>query len=482
MSDTVLSGNWTVYYGAENRRKAIKWTGGSNSPDSVKDLYLALQDLFDELNQMDDGSVMSAQTPTEFTVGIIDPGDKDPWFIDKESTEHLTGGALKTASWKRVEDSNVGIITLTAANTNIVAGDVGYDIVSSYGDDGTLLDFKDLGGGSIELWIRPDTYNAADSFNHTDGTLTCNTHTATQSTAGATGEMLWANIYGLGAIAGDTHLYIYQGSQSGDTAPDAIVTGYKDTWNWWEDGFFDILICVADQAASLTTRANFVDEGYISVFARQYSKNYSFYIVDLFAGGRNPIPLETASDLNNTTGYASVALTSSSGNWNVGDEVKQTTGTNTGARGVITDTTGSNPTITLRYYQIGNTSLAFENGETLDNQDDTGTGTLGSPGTYGPATLSGLSITYGADNTFDIDEDGTNEYYSIKVRIAARAGDKPRSTARFPGLAGPICILRSKLLTACSPARRSCRVSTGTARHWHSVNPSSLAMCTVPFK
>ena len=82
MADTILNGDFTVYYGVENRQKRIVWTGSNSGTRTVNELYSALQDLFDELNQMDDGVPMSAQTPTEYTIGIIDTGDKDPWFID----------------------------------------------------------------------------------------------------------------------------------------------------------------------------------------------------------------------------------------------------------------------------------------------------------------------------------------------------------------------------------------------------------------
>jgi len=415
MSDTVLAGRWTVYYEAENRQKRIKWTGGAATADTVKSLYLALMDLFDELPQMDDGTPMKADTPTEYAVGIIDPGDDDPWFIDPESVEHLTGGAIKTLSWKRVEGSNTGIIRVLTENCFIVEADIGYDVISSNGDSGTLLDVRTLPSGEKELWIRPDTDDPTDSFADSTGILQCNLHGADQIDAAATGEMLWANIYGLGTIVTDTHLYIYQGAQLGDTAPDAILTGYKTDFDWWDDGFFDVLVMVADQAADLTTRSEFIDEGYITVLARQYGKTYTYYIVDLFAGGRNPIPLETGNDLNNTTGWRTVTgAGDSAGDWNVGDEIE---GQNTGARGKIAAIEGANPNIVLRYYLIGDVRIDFQAGETIDDLDDTGTCTAGAPADYGPALLAGLSIVHSADNTHDIDEDGSNEYYSIVIDV-----------------------------------------------------------------
>ena len=414
MSSTILGGNWTVYYGVENRRKAIKWTGGSAAANTVKEVYLAAQDLFDELAQMDDGTIISAQTPTEYTVGIIDPGDKDPWFIDRESTEHLVGGAIKTASWKRIQDSNVGIVkVLVATNTSIVAGDIGLDITHADGDAGTLVDIA-TNGTSADLWIRPDSYGVANNWDSVSGVITCNAHTASGNQGVSTGDMLWANIYALGTLAADTHLYVYQGLAATDTAPEAEITGYKTTWNWWADGFIDVLVLVANQSSNLATRSTFLDEGYITVLARQYGRTYTYYIVDLFAGGRNPIPLEIGTDLNNTTGFRMMSLSSTSGNWAVADELSATTGS--AARGRITSIAGTNPSITVGYYSLGNVSLDFNGGETIDDLDNTGAGTVsGSPINTGPATASGLSIVHTARNSDDIDENGTNEYYSIQV-------------------------------------------------------------------
>jgi hypothetical protein len=161
MSATILSGDWTIYYLDENRQKRLKYSG-SGTTYTVNQLYSALQDHFDELTQLDDGTPMSAQTPTEYTIGIIDSGDNDPWFIDKTSVEYLTGGAIKTASWLRAETTNTGIIKLTVDNTNIVSGDIGETITGDTdSDSGTLLDVYGTGSGS-ELWVRPDSSAAAN--------------------------------------------------------------------------------------------------------------------------------------------------------------------------------------------------------------------------------------------------------------------------------------------------------------------------------
>lgn len=402
MSDTILSGDFTVYYGAENRQKRIVWTGSSTGTRTVNELYSSLQNLFDELTQMDDGVPMSAQTPTEYTIGIIDSGDKDPWFIDRTTVEHLTGGALKTASWDRATGTNVGIVKVTCNNTDIVSGDIGLDITHASGDAGTLLDVKGTGAGSI-LWIRPDSYAAGNDWDSTSGTITCNGHTATQSAAAASaGESLWSNIYTLGTIESNTHIYI---SQNG-----ANLTSYKGSTDWWGDGHIDILVNVKELGVE-------TDEGYVTVAARQYSKTYSYYIVDLTNGGRNPIPLQTGNDLDNQTGYKTIAFDGGNGSTLTVGDVISVSGT---PRAVVTAVTGAAAaTGTFDYYLIGDPITDFTNNEAFTATAGKTGDINGSSSAAGPAALvSAPVITHGGlatGGSYDIDENGTSENYSIVI-------------------------------------------------------------------
>lgn len=400
MADTILSGDFTVYYSAENRQKRIVWSGSATGTRTVNQLYSALQDLFDELTQMDDGVPMSAQTPTEYTIGIIDAGDKDPWFIDRTTVEHLTGGALKTSSWDRATGTNVGILKIVCNNTDIVAGDIGNDITIA-GNTGTLLDVKGTGAGSI-LWVRPDDFTATNDFDDA-GTLTCNAHTATWTSTASAGESLWANIYTLGTIESNTHLYI---SQNGSN-----LTAYKATTDWWADGHIDILVNVKELGVE-------TDEGYIAVFARQYSKTYSYYTVDLTNGGRNPIPLQTGNDLDNQTGYWTFTGSSGTGTFVAGEVISKAS---TDKKGVITSVTGSpGTTPTIVYYLIGDPITNFENADTSVTGATSGaTVTAGTPAAAGPAALATAPvITHGGlsdGGSSDIDENGTPENYSITI-------------------------------------------------------------------
>lgn len=408
MSDTILSGDFTVYYLAETRRKQIIWTGSANGTRTVKELYSAMANLMDELTQMDDGSALSAQTPTEYTIGIIDPSDKDPWFIDRTTAEHLTGGALKTASWKRIQDSNIGIVKVACTNVDIVAGDIGNAISHQAGDTGTLVDAKIVAGaGNTTLWIRPTNYTVTHNWDSTSGTITCNGHTATQTTAALTGETLWANIYSLGTIETYTHLFVYQ--------LDTKLAAYKGTVDWWTDGHFDILVMVKEVDAP-------VDQGYITVFARQYGKTFDNYIVNLTTGGRNPIPLATGVDSNNETGYRQFTGSSGSGTFDVGNwiYVGSTWATAT-KRGRLTAVGGTETDPVLTYYLIGDLT-DFENTDAVKEWTGLANGatcTASAPANAGPATYTDITITH-ANAERDVNENGTNENYSIVIACATR--------------------------------------------------------------
>lgn len=395
MSDSILGGDFTIYYEAENRQKRIHWDGSATGTRTSNELYSALQDLFDELNQMDDGTPMSAQTPTEYTIGIIDAGDDDPWFIDKDTVEHITGGAIKTASWSRVEGSNTGIVRVDVTANNISENQIGQDITHGDGDTGTLLDTN-----TNYLWIRPDTSAIGNSFDNTTGTITCSGLTATQSASAESGESLWANIYSIGTIETNTHLYIYQDG--------SLLTAYKDTTDWWSDGHVDLLVNVKEVDTE-------VDEGVITVLGRQYSKTFDNFIVDLTAGGRNPIPLATADDLDNTTGYRQMVLSDATGDFTLDEIIQDSNDAN--IKGVVTANTGTAPNITLEYYLIGDPLDDFTGATGQLEGLTSGVSATGvAPSNVGPADAAlGVTVTHGVDETFDIDENGSTENYSIVI-------------------------------------------------------------------
>jgi hypothetical protein len=331
--------------------------------------------------------------------------------------EHITGGALKTAGWTRVQDSNTGIVVCAVTSNTIVAGDEGLDITHGDLDAGTLLEVIEFGSTDY-LVIRPDSDAAANNFDSAAGTLTCNGNTATQAGASLTGEMIWANLYNVTPIDGDTNIYMYQGTVA-DTARARVQRISNAAEGWWAEGAFDRLFAITDFK---TAAFPVIDAGFINVFARKANTLYDSFEVSTstVSGGRNPVPLKAAADGNHTTGWQSITQTASAGNWAVGDEVNGTTSL---ARGIITQIDNPGATQTLHYYPIGDPQIVFQTAaEALTNADDTGTGTKdgSAPADQGPElatwfTSNTAPTAVHANTTFDIDGAGGAEGYGILV-------------------------------------------------------------------
>jgi len=420
MADTILGGDITVTYLDENRQKMLTWSGAATGTRTVNEVFSATLDLFDENIQMDDETVMSAETPVEYTIGNIDAGSIDPWYITYECAQHLTGGAIKTAGWTHTDGTATGIIVVPVTSNNMVAGDIGDDVSGATTGNGTLLEIIEDGATDF-LVIRPDTNGASDNFTTASQVITASpsTNTATQSGAVSnTGEQIWANMFNVTPVEADTHIYMYQGLVSDATRARIadITTAGQD---WWDEGAFDRLIFIHDfRSATFAT----IDAGNITVFSRKGNTLYDSFEIStsLTSGGRNPVPLSASADLNNTTGYRSITYTDSAGNYNIGDEIL---GGTSGARGIITLTTGSDPTKTIHYFLIGDPQVDFQTAvETANNQDDTGTG---SKNGSAPASQGAELTTFFTSNviptiahtatTFDVDDDATAEGYGINV-------------------------------------------------------------------
>lgn len=411
MSDTILGGDFTVFYLAENRQKRVVWTGSATGTRTANELYSALADLLDELNQMDDGSVLSAQTPTEYTIGIIDPSDKDPWFIDRTTVEHLYGGALKSNGWLRATGTNTGIVRITyTIGTDFVSGDIGKVVTNATSTStGTLLDYATSGGVKY-AWIRPASSAAGNDWAGTTGTITVTGGSAasvTQATAAVSGEMLWANIYntGIATLVANTEQYVYQNG--------AKLTSYKGSFSWWPSGTLDVLIPVKDMGTV-------VDGGFVTVFARQGDQTYAHFTSGLSAGGRNPIPLGTGSDLNNNpVGYRTFTSSAGTGTFVVGETIYSPGGGALGAatkKGIVTAVAGSpGTTPTLTYYLIGDLT-DFANADAVKGNTSAATCTSAAPTNTALAGYA-ITVTYAANDTQDIDENGSTEPFSITIDL-----------------------------------------------------------------
>lgn len=423
MSDAILSGDLTVYWLDENRRKQIRWTGGTLKSDVQKqiDVYDACEDLLTQPAHQSKGLIYSAETPGEYTIGKIDAGEIDPWFIDMKTMEHIigdfanfTGCALKTSGWARVVGTNSGIVVIkvTHATNNIVVGDIGNDITHTDLDSGTLLDVIITGGTDDYLFVRPDSNAAGDSFDSAAGTLTCNVHTAVQDGASITGEMVWGNPYTQGALQPDTHIFIYQDGER-------ITSSDETDQDWWGDGHMERAVPIKDYT---TSGFPLIDDGYLTVKAAQYGSKYTYSVIRMntTSGGNVAAGLSSGADINNTTGYKSITFTAAANNWAVGDEM---TGDTSGARAIITKIVSPGATQVVHYYLVGDPLTDFQTAaETLTNEDDTGTGTKdgNAPADQGPALNTwfdnNVIPTYVFANAQeDVDDNGSNEEYGITI-------------------------------------------------------------------
>lgn len=361
---------------------------------STNALYSYIQDTFDELGQMDDQVPMSAQTPTEYSL-------INGWFIDEVSIKYLKGGAIKTIGWTGNVICQIGY----NSTVHLVASDIGKIIVGTTTTDaGTILffDARTVPGDQGKIWIRP-TSPAADLFNNgTEAyTVTSGTGTGVFTAVSVSGENTWANMYSIGTIESNTAIYIVQDS--------AKISA------WWPVGHVDILIRVREMGS--TTGVNSGDLGQLLIGAREYSKLFDHFVSTGITGGRNPVPLATAADLNNTTGQYQLILSSSSGTFAAGERF-QVVGSNPLKEGTITAASGSNPTRTLQYYLSGTDRTQFVSTDVIAEVGGDGAGTVnGSPTTlvsgYSDITLTFAYITRNLNNgaglqPYDVEIDLTN--------------------------------------------------------------------------
>lgn len=359
---------------------------------SVNALYSYLQDMFDDLGQLDDTVPMSAQTPTEYSL-------INHWFIDEVSIKYLKGGAIKTIGWTTGEIIQQNLPT---GYTNVVASDLGKVVTEAdTGDTGKLL-FAD--NTRKRWWIKPDVPGAAGDYFDDPGSaysIATGTGAGTSTAVSTNGENTWANMFTLGTLETNTAIYIIQ-----DKAKIA---------SWWPVGQIDVLVRV--QEAGSTTGGNGTTLGTIFIGAREYSKLFDHFVSTGITGGRNPVPLATAPDLNNTTGqYQTIFSGTSSGTFTVGHTF--TKNSDSTRQGTITAVSGTNPNITLQYYLSGTSLTAFANADAITTSG-AATGTIVTPtnvvADYATGG-TGITMTF-ADTNKDLNNGNGSKPYDVVIDL-----------------------------------------------------------------
>lgn len=421
---TILNGDIGVTWFDNNRCKYIEWIGGTNSYYTMNQLYSAMQTLQDESTTIDDGTAFFADTPLEYTIGIIDQGDNDPWYIQHDLMEHITGGALRTASWTRVTSTNTGIICVPVSpGGTIVKADEGFDISGGTTGNGTLLEFIDTGGTYDYCIIRPDSSAAGDDFTTASQTLTCNAHTATQwaTASSTTGEQVWANIYSIGTIESAVHMYLYQGPAATTDGRSRVFSWNDATKDWYGNGHIDTTIALKDIEQ---TTWSIIDGGYVTVYARKGGDFYSHFEVanSITSGGRNPAPINTSVDADQAHGTQKISTGTWTGTYQDGEIIE---GGTSGGRGIL-DLTNSTTDSELVYFPItedavGGTIVALQNTETITGTTSSATSTSSSgPSNDGAANSAWFTAAVAPTISFgfataDIDNDTVNEYYGVTI-------------------------------------------------------------------
>ena len=272
---TITSNDFLV----DPTNKRISHVPSSSTIFPVNALYSYVQSYFGEVEQLTYSVAMSAQTPTEYTF-------TDGWFIDETSLKFVNGGAVKTIGWDAGTYSDgIYIIKLAASGyVSCVSSDVG-QVVTAGGTSGVLLAYDN---SLRKWWVRRNvgtTWSGAITIPSGSGAGTF--------LSVVTGESLFANAFTLGSLEPTTTNTIYVEQVNSELANNKIS-------QFWSTGHIDILIKVKE-ASTL------IDTGLVRFYCREYGNLFTHYLADMSSGGRNPIPLSSIADNNNTTAAGTVS-------------------------------------------------------------------------------------------------------------------------------------------------------------------------------
>ena len=344
---TILNGDFEILFEDEtvgtNAVAGLKLvrrtTGATATVYTTNALYSAIADAADEFIAMGFENPMLPVTPNAYTM-------ENNYFIPRSSTEFLDDGAID-ADWSVVSGEGVYRKVYGAATVGPVTGDIGRQVTeTTSGDTGTLLDFEIEPDGTTVLWIRPDT--SGDTFALSTALTTTGdggTLNVTGSGAAISGRTLFSSIQVIGSVPTATEVYIYQDRFK--------MTDAGGNFQWWATdpnvslGIIDILIRVQNAGVQ-------VADGDVEVFSRRYTSLYDNFRLNVSAGGRSALPLASAADINNTTGYRQLTGSSGLGTFDVGNAiyVGGTFATAT-KKGVITSVGGTGGAPILGYYLVG---------------------------------------------------------------------------------------------------------------------------------
>jgi hypothetical protein len=144
---------------------------------------------------------------------------------------------------------------------------------------------------TVYVWLNGWTFGHADDFKYLKG----GSISDPAGSGTATADSLWSNLYTLGSQEAGTQLYIVQND-------------VELTPAWWGTGNIDVLILVKDAGVPIQSEdtTGVATNGGVWVYAREYGDEYDHGFANIYAGGRNPLGINTSADGSNTTLEATV--------------------------------------------------------------------------------------------------------------------------------------------------------------------------------
>jgi hypothetical protein len=355
---------------------------------------------------------------------------ENQYFMPRSTTEFMSEGTI-TCDWTNIilpDTNGNGVIRKPYTDsTPFVDGDIGRQVTASAsGDEGTLLDFEVEPDGTLVLWIRPDVSGAGgDEFDDTTGTISVTGDSGTGSGAPITGETdgitKYTAIQAIGSVPTATEVYIAQNRIKLGTAADNTAFQFWATDTTVALGIISVLIRTRVQGVDIA------DED-LEVFARRYTSLFDNFRLNVAAGGFSALPLASAPDINNTTGYFAGAWDAGTGSTMVvGDIQDNTFGGKTGGSYVVTAVTDGGATGTFEWYNVGDLT-DFANDDTFTGTNRNGTiqgaptPNVGGPTEAGAGNGGTVTITIG-NVLADHDGSGTTEPYSVSVDAQGPGGN-----------------------------------------------------------
>ena len=434
---SILSGDFEVLFEDETTgsggtnaglRMVRRAVGAGPTVYATNALYSAIAEITDDFIAMGFKNPMLPVTPNAYTM-------ENDFFMPRSSIEFLKEGAV-TANWalKTVGPENdtdghgvLKLVYTVGLGAAFIASDIGREVTDGT-DSGTLLDFDvEQDGTTLVAWVRPNdsTPGTGDIFDNTgsglDSTGDGGTGNVDTYTNGISGTTQYSAIQAIGSVPTATEVYVVQDRLK---LQDSVASGFQ----WWTTdttvslGIISILVKVIDSGVTIA-------EGDVEVFSRRYTSLYDNFRLNVIAGGFSALPLASAPDINNTTGYRRVTEVGATGTgpFVVGEIAIEQTSL---ASVVITAVGGTTATPILQYYIVGDLTDLFTGGaETLDGQTSGATMTTAAPvanllgPTDGAAGEGGtVTLTLGAVEV-DHDGDSTVEPYSAQVDSQGPGGN-----------------------------------------------------------